>query len=386
MQLIKYDLLQHSPDNSVKALMSIRSLKEAKFSRVWRPTLLSESVNAEVDLDLKFPSQSNRLGLGFNHFNPNPTPVERRQMITSKAHHFAEQERLSHAATLAQQGVWLQWADQALPFDFSWSNLIWGASPQIINFVLNASINWVATPHLLKLWGLKESGSCTLCSEPKCTLHHIISHCQFSLHSKRYIWRHDSILSHIKQILGDYIAQINKEPPCQTLLLSDLFVKAGQNVRAGSRKSVNQKSLLFGASDWKLLVDLDSHKIVFPTEICDTSQRPDVIIWSSTLQKVILLELTCPAEEGIVAARLRKEAKYLPLLEQIKRNKWSVTFLTMEEQYVTFVNIFVQFILLTRRTTGRTRRPSGAAGWRAPPQKRRQQINESEIGSALLAP
>jgi hypothetical protein len=103
MQLIKYDLLQHSPDDSIKALISLRSHKEAKFSRVWRPTLLSESVNAEVDLDLKFPSQPNRLGLGFNHFNPNPTPVERRQLITSKAHHFAEQERFSHAASLAQQ-------------------------------------------------------------------------------------------------------------------------------------------------------------------------------------------------------------------------------------------------------------------------------------------
>jgi hypothetical protein len=33
-----------------------------------------------------------------------------------------------------------------------------------------------------------------------------------------------------------------------------------------------------------------------------TLQRPDIIIWSPSLRKVILIELTCPAEEGIINA------------------------------------------------------------------------------------
>ena len=68
--------------------------------------------------------------------------------------------------------------------------------------------------------------------------------------------------------------------------------------------------LLHGASDWKLLVDFERHKIMFPPEIYSTDERPDVIIWSASLRKIILIELTCPAEEGIQAASERKLRRY----------------------------------------------------------------------------
>ena len=65
-------------------------------------------------------------------------------------------------------------------------------------------------------------------------------------------------------------------------------------------------SALKGASDWKLLV-VDHDQVVFPPEILSTNERPDIVIWSIKLQKVILIELTCCAEEGISSAQLRKE-------------------------------------------------------------------------------
>ena len=40
----------------------------------------------------------------------------------------------------------------------------------------------------------------------------------------------------------------------------------------------------------------------FPPVIYSTSERPDIVIWSASARLVILLELTVPAEEGIVAA------------------------------------------------------------------------------------
>ena len=76
-------------------------------------------------LNLCLPGQSNQLRLGFANFNPKPSAEERRKMITNKAQSFSEQKRLNHSLTLKQQGVWLQWAEKALPFDFSWKNLIW---------------------------------------------------------------------------------------------------------------------------------------------------------------------------------------------------------------------------------------------------------------------
>ena len=49
-----------------------------------------------------------------------------------------------------------------------------------------------------------------------------------------------------------------------------------------------------------------------------------------SLRTVILLELTCPAEEGIEAAQIRKEARYAGLMEEITEQKWTPTLLTLE--------------------------------------------------------
>jgi hypothetical protein len=59
------------------------------------------------------------------------------------------------------------------------------------------------------------------------------------------------------------------------------------------KSPVFRRTLLLGARDWKLLVDYDSDPIVFPPEISLTTSRPDVIIWSAKLKKVVLIELTC---------------------------------------------------------------------------------------------
>ena len=48
-------------------------------------------------------------------------------------------------------------------------------------------------------------------------------------------------------------------------------------------------------------------------------------------QIVILLELTCPAEEGITAAQIRRESRYADLLERINETKtWKARLLTLE--------------------------------------------------------
>ena len=45
---------------------------------------------------------------------------------------------------------------------------------------------------------------------------------------------------------------------------------------------------------------------------------------------MILLELTCPAEEGIEAAQIRKEARYAGLMADITEQGWTPTLLTLE--------------------------------------------------------
>ena len=96
-----------------------------------------------------------------------------------------------------------------LPFDFSWKNLIWSSNYHIVKFVLHASINWIKTPELLNLWGYTNSSACRLCQAEKCTLHHILSNCPVALTSKRYTWRHDSVLLHIQKALEILITDSN---------------------------------------------------------------------------------------------------------------------------------------------------------------------------------
>ena len=113
--------------------------------------------------------------------------------------------------------------------------------------------------------------------------------------------------------------------------ISKSFVQSTRKNRKTKKSNTPRPSLLDTANDWMMLVDYDKNKIVFPPMICATSQRPDIVIWSSMARTVIIIELTCPAEEGIQAAAIRKESRYASLLAQIEETKsWSGQLLTIE--------------------------------------------------------
>ena len=88
--------------------------------------------------------------------------------------------------------------------------------------------------------------------------------------------------------------------------------------------------LLGSATDWKIIIDYTMAPVVFPVHICVTNERPDIVLYSDSLKTVILIELTCPAEENIADARARKEIKYTPLRDQIQDNNWTCHLRTIE--------------------------------------------------------
>ena len=108
------------------------------------------------------------------------------------------------------------------------------------------------------------------------------------------------------------------------------FVRAGNRVPAPKHPKPTNQSLLCCANDWQLLVDYEHKKVVFPPIICSTNLRPDVMIWSPMARRDVLHELTCPAEEGIQAAQIRKDARYRELLESIKLAGWLPDLFTIE--------------------------------------------------------
>ena len=110
MQIVKWDLLSHSKDPTVLQLCKLREQRNASLSRVWKATNAISEAKAQVELEIKFPSQSTRQGLGFGKFNPNPSAAQKRKMITSKALSISDESLLTHTHSLKRQSVWLKWA------------------------------------------------------------------------------------------------------------------------------------------------------------------------------------------------------------------------------------------------------------------------------------
>ena len=243
------------------------------------------------------------------------------------------------AHTLTRQGAWTHWCENVRPLDFSWKNLIYGPGKRILSFLLNAQINSLPSPSMMKLMGYSSSDICPLCKSRKtqkiCTLFHILVGCDRALKTKRYSWRHDSVLATLLPHLQRKIKEINACKPGKDCIphISSSFVSANKNSKSSFRVFHFQRSLLHGAYDWQLLVDFNHNQIVFPPTICPTDLRPDIVIWSESLKKVIIIELTCPAEENIVAAQVRKSARYLELQNLIKtftKGSWTSKALTIE--------------------------------------------------------
>jgi hypothetical protein len=331
MQIIKHQLLKTSADDDIRTLRESRDAKEnslGKKQRIWKASTHSAVAEAAALHEQKYPHQSDRLGLGHARFNNKPSPKEWRKLVLSQHKLITEEKRLAHSHQLALQGVWTKWKHCTETFDLSWRNLIYTMSPRLVKFVANAMINMVKTPSLLKLWGYTKHATCALCKHQNCTLHHIISNCEVSLAGGRYNWRHDSVLRGLDLALGAHTQSWNAAKP-KRKLVPHISVSFGKKPSSGSQ--VSRECLLDGARDWKIVVDYDLSPMPFPVEICDSDERPDIVLWSPSARRAILIELTCPAEEGIDAARSRKEAKYNKhLVPLIKRNGWAPILMTVE--------------------------------------------------------
>ena len=93
--LMKCELLKNSIDESVRKIYKAREEINSKFTRVWRASNIAKTASAEVELDLKFLTQSTQQGLGFGNFNPHPSVSEKRKLVSSKASSFRELKNYS---------------------------------------------------------------------------------------------------------------------------------------------------------------------------------------------------------------------------------------------------------------------------------------------------
>ena len=159
-----------------------------------------------------------------------------------------------------------------------------------------------------------------LCKKQVCTTAHVLGACTVALQQDCFTFRHDTVLVVLAVTVESFLSSkkcINAQGnnPIKFVKTGAKFSKYTKRVHSG---------LLHLTADWKLLSDL-GEKLFFPF-IPITCLRPDIVLFSTSIKSVIILELTCPCEENTEEWHQKKFFKYDPLTTSISCNGWSVYF------------------------------------------------------------
>ena len=324
LQVNKAFLLKYSKDRVLNDIYSALLKRQSEMKRVWHAAPFLESIEQHVDFRTAFAGQTDRRGLGSveKRYVKSPSISERKGLVQEHLLQLMHDTWTVQDADKVVQGAYLKFG-KTIPFDLSWTHLIYSKNPRLIRFVLNASTNSVVTPYLRSLWDPSVPSQCPLCNHPSAGLTHILAECKTALKDERYTWRHDSVLYNIEFFLREHLRKHN-ESPAEKVETEKLisFVPARKNAKDSELPQeaikASPPNSLAAARDWQMLVDYTKSPICFPVHICVTDQRPDIILWSDSARKVILIELTCPLEENISDAFYRKQSRYALLKDQIQ--------------------------------------------------------------------
>ena len=103
------------------------------------------------------------------------------------------------------------------------------------------------------------------------------------------------------------------------------FVGPGKNVGSSLKKKrdYGNMGIMTTAKDWKVVADLDK-QLKFPQEVQVLTQlRPDLIMYSNSIKRIIWWELTCPSEERISESHELKLDRYANLQVDCQTAGWS---------------------------------------------------------------
>ena len=234
-------------------------------------------------------------------------------------------ENAYHAKSvqLHLQGYWTKLCD-FVKNDLSWKTLL--AMPSsLISFCLGATFDTLPSPSNLKHWRLITESSCFLCGKSICTSAHILGACKIALYQGRFSFRHDKVLCELVVILKNFLSSY--KPSKSSVINFTNFVREGKKPKTAPRKGF--LGVLHSASDWNLEFDLDE-MLVVPVFLAVSTLRPDILLFSRSTKKVIIIELTCPCEGNMSQWHEEKSQIYYPLCCSIRSNGWSVYFYAIE--------------------------------------------------------
>ena len=245
-----------------------------------------------------------------------------RKLVSATSQKIEEERDIDKALKLQLQCHWMSWQDY-IKTNLSWKNIL-ALPPNLLSFCISSTYNVLPFPSNLHRWHQENDPFCTSCGKHICTIAHILGACKFSLDQGRFTFRHDNVLNCLVSFIRTFIKNIKPSTPKKSNAIH--FIKAGDNP---PKYRQNPTGILHLASDWVVISDLNEN-YVFPIQIALTELRPDVVIFSKSLRRVILVELTCPCEENMPSWHSTKISKYSGLLEIIKKNRWYVDLFAVE--------------------------------------------------------
>ena len=308
--------LRESRDEAVKsAAVTVRT------GRKWKAhDEVDQAVSRLQHKEVLGRVQDSRAGLGWGQpvqFWSKATREQRKTMVVEEVSQVVKDNYLIKAVSQGKQGAWIRWED-TINRVITWAD-IWRTPQSRLSFLVRAAYDTLPCPRNLAQWFGSE-GKCFLCSKDNAGLQHMLSGCNIALSQGRFRWRHNQVLRKLaEQLERCRVGANNSSDPRRQNIA---FVKPGG---AAQKTEVGRSArLLTPGKSWDMRVDLDK-QLVFPTEITQTSLRPDIVMWSTAANKVLIIELTVPWEEGIPVAHEFKRSKYSDLAEECRGGGWSAT-------------------------------------------------------------
>ena len=303
----------------------VSSANPAISAGLWHadgPTSIAES---ELNfMKIKGATNPGKCGLGIVKTPQIPPKGSHsyRKLVSATSQKIVEENDVDRALKLQLQCHWMSWQDY-IKYNLTWKNIL-ALPPNLLSFCISSTFNVLPSPNNLHRWHKENNPSCALCGKHLCTIPHILGACKFSLEQGRFTFRHDSVLNSLVSSLR--ILLKDAKPTKAKKRNAIHFIKAGKKP---PKKKSNPTGILHLASDWVVISDLNAN-YVFPFQIALTELRPDVVLYSNSLRRVILIELTCPCEENMSSWHSTKMSKYSGLVEIIRNNKWYVDFFAVE--------------------------------------------------------
>ena len=317
-----YQQLKQSTDPAVSAAPP--TLKAGR----WNAT--STSNDAECDVNAKKIigiSQTSRAGFGSVRYERVPRSTQSsayRKLVTTAVKNQVENEYSAKSVGMPLQCHWTNWVDY-IKNDLRWKDIL-GMPPNLLSFCLNATYNTLPSPANLKRMKIQTEANCFLCGHTPCTVGHILSGCKAALNQRRYDVRHDLVLTDIATVVRNFANDMQEQRPIDQAGI--MFIPEGRAVKSFAKR---KRGLLRLAQDWEVIADVgDQKNYVFPNYLAQTARRPDILLISQSIKRVIMMELTCGCEENFKGAHSRKSVTYNELVEEIKRNGWGVNMFAIE--------------------------------------------------------